>query len=505
MHLTAPRGLEQYGGAAWGVRDVCQGPVEWLLATRQFAAVRRILAQVFSQQYADTRGWPQWFMFDPFRFIQSVHAHGDVPFWPVKGLCDYVEATGDFGFLDELLPYTDSKSFAWTSQRETVLQHAMRVVDVFDSRCIAGTALVNYGEGDWDDTLQPADPALRTSMVSAWTAALAYHVFRLLHRVCERAGRESQAGHLAARLPAMEADFRKYLMPDGVLAGFLVFGGKEPRPMLHPRDRVTGIRYRLLPMTRAVLAELLTPEQAQRHVALIRQHLLFPDGVRLMSDPVPYRGGVEKWFKRAETAANFGREIGLMYTHAHLRYVEALAKLGRGDELWEMLGRVTPAQLRARVKNAALRQANTYFSSSDGAFADRYEAARKFGKLRKGTVAVKGGWRVYSSGPGLYLHRVICGLLGLRDSFGTMVFDPVLPQALDGLVVEIERDGKLLEVRYRVGKQGCGVRRIRVNGREVPLEQRESNPYREGGAVVDAASVMRKLGATTNRIEVVTG
>ena len=31
IHLTVPRGLEQYTGAAWGTRDVCQGPVEFLL------------------------------------------------------------------------------------------------------------------------------------------------------------------------------------------------------------------------------------------------------------------------------------------------------------------------------------------------------------------------------------------------------------------------------------------------------------------------------------------
>ena len=32
VHLTVPHGLEQSGGAAWGTRDVCQGPVEFLLA-----------------------------------------------------------------------------------------------------------------------------------------------------------------------------------------------------------------------------------------------------------------------------------------------------------------------------------------------------------------------------------------------------------------------------------------------------------------------------------------
>jgi 1,2-beta-oligoglucan phosphorylase len=34
IHLTVPHGLGQYTGAAWGTRDVCQGPVEFLLALR---------------------------------------------------------------------------------------------------------------------------------------------------------------------------------------------------------------------------------------------------------------------------------------------------------------------------------------------------------------------------------------------------------------------------------------------------------------------------------------
>jgi CRISPR-associated protein Csx3 len=505
MHFTAPRGLEQYGGAAWGVRDVCQGPVEWLLATRQFAPVRRLLRQVFEQQYECNGCWPQWFMFEPFRFIQSVHAHGDVPFWPVKALCDYVEASGDLAVLDEPAGYTDEQNFTTITTRESLLQHALRVVTVYQERRIPGTALVNYGEGDWDDTLQPADPALRANMVSAWTVALAYHVFRQLHEVCQRAGRAGEAARLDATLAEMRRDFQRWLLPDGVLAGFLVFDAATPRPLLHPRDAATGIGYRLLPMTRAMLAELLTPAQAAQHLALIREHLLFPDGVRLMSAPVPYRGGVERWFKRAETAANFGREIGLMYTHAHLRYVEALAKCGRGAEAWEMLGRVTPVQLAARVATAVPRQGNSFFSSSDAAFADRYEAAARFEELRQGRVAVKGGWRIYSSGPGLYLNRVVRHLLGLRDSFGDLVVDPVLPPALDGLVVEWPRDGARVEWRFTVGAQGFGPVRIRLNGRDLPLERREPNPYRSGGVRLDAAAFRQRLQDGQNVVEIEVG
>ena len=66
VHLTVSHGLEQYSGAAWGTRDVCQGPVEFLLALEHDEPVKEILRIVFAQQH-ETRGdWPQWFMLEPY-------------------------------------------------------------------------------------------------------------------------------------------------------------------------------------------------------------------------------------------------------------------------------------------------------------------------------------------------------------------------------------------------------------------------------------------------------
>ena len=62
-----------------------------------------------------------------------------------------------------------------------------RVIAHAEARFVPGTSLVNYGDGDWDDTLQPADPAMRTRMVSAWTVALAYQSIHQLATVAIRA------------------------------------------------------------------------------------------------------------------------------------------------------------------------------------------------------------------------------------------------------------------------------------------------------------------------------
>jgi cellobiose phosphorylase len=105
VHLTVPHGLEQYTGGAWGTRDVCQGPVELLLSLEHDEPVKAILRTVFAQQYAQRGDWPQWFMLEPYSAIQDRHAHGDVIIWPLKALCDYLEATGDFAILDDPGPW----------------------------------------------------------------------------------------------------------------------------------------------------------------------------------------------------------------------------------------------------------------------------------------------------------------------------------------------------------------------------------------------------------------
>ena len=54
------------------------------------------------------------------------------------------------------------------------------------------------------------------------------------------------------------------------------------------------------------------------------------------------------------------------------------------------------------LAKASLRQRNAYFSSSDAAFRDRYEASAEWARVASGTIAVDGGWRIYSSGPGIF-------------------------------------------------------------------------------------------------------
>ena len=149
-----------------------------------------------------------------------------------------------------------------------------------------------------------------------------------------------------------------------------------------------------------------------------------------MDRPVGYRGGIETVFRRAESSSFFGREIGLMYVHAHIRYCEAMAVLGEADAFWQGLQMVNPIAVTDQVAKALPRQRNAYFSSSDAAFRDRYEAAAHWNDVKAGAVGFEGGWRVYSSGPGLYTNLVMRYVLGRSRYFGERVARPVVPGEL---------------------------------------------------------------------------
>jgi 1,2-beta-oligoglucan phosphorylase len=436
VHVAAPHGLEQYTGGAWGTRDVCQGPIELLLSLEHDAPARQILCRVFAEQYAQRGDWPQWFMLEPYSAIRDREAHGDVIVWPLKALCDYVEATGDFAVLDESLPWRREDNLERTSGADPISAHVDKLLATVRQRFIPDTQLLRFGNGDWNDSLQPVDPAKRERMVSSWTVALLYEQLCRYAEVLRRAGRSD--GLAEERLAAaMREDFNRFLIRDATVAGYAVFdpGGGAPELLFHPCDTLTGIAYSLLPMIQAISGGLFTPEQAQHHLTLIRTHLTFADGARLLDRPLAYHGGPQTIFQRAESSAFFGREIGLLYVHAHLRCAQALAGLGEAQALWDALLAVNPIAVTERVPHATLRQRNTYFSSSDAAFRDRYQASAEWAQLADGAIDVDGGWRIYSSGPGLYANLLIRYALGIRRNFGARELKPCLPPALQGLRV----------------------------------------------------------------------
>lgn len=504
VHYLSPRGLEQYSGGGWGTRDVCQGPVELLLALERTPPVRDLLLRVLAMQNPDG-DWPQWFMFfERERGIRAGDSHGDIVFWPLLVLGQYLLASGDIALLEQPVGFFDARG-PHAGEQGSVWEHVRRALEVIGRRVVPGTALAAYGHGDWNDALQPADPRLRERLCSAWTVTLHHQTLTTLASALQAApGYEAQAQQLTSSARAVREDFQRILLGEGVLAGYALFEEEGVRLLLHPLDGRTGVHYSSLAMVHAILEDMLSPEQSREHVRLIEQHLSGPDGLRLFDRPLAYRGGPQRLFQRAESATYFGREIGLMYMHAHLRYAQALAHMGDAERFFRALCQAMPIGLRSAVPGAALRQSNCYYSSSDATFADRYEASAHYERVTRGEIALEGGWRVYSSGAGITVGLIMRRFLGLNVEANEVCIDPVIPPDLDGLRATVEMLGSPVEITYRLGARGCGVSALQLDGRPVAFTP-DRNPHRTGAARVAKSALGLTGGGPVRRLLVQTG
>lgn len=485
VHFQAPRGLEQFTGGAWGTRDVSQGTVGLLVATGEHAALRATLLAAFAGQH-DNGDWPQWFEYLPeVAQPNDRDSNGDVVYWPLLALGEYLVMTRDATILEEPVRFVGAHEF---TPAAPLREHVLRAVDHLASRRTRDPRLPSYGEGDWNDSLQPAQPGLADTMCSAWTTILEIESLRTL-----ATGLGEGEPDLRERLTAIAADgetaLAEVLLVDGELAGYAVLEEDGTELLVHPHDTRTGLHHGSLQVIHALAGELLDPEAAAAHVALVDEHLDGPHGIYLFDTPVRYSGGEMHAFKRAEAASFWGREIGLMYTHAHLRWIEALTHLGEAERAWAALLKVVPVGVRERTPGARPRQASCYYSSADAVFADRYVAQDRARDLFDADTPFEGGWRVYSSGPGLILRLVTERLLGARFRGDLIEFDPVLPAALGQAVARIpDPAGGWLEVTYHIGGQGHGVTDVRVNGQPVEHTALRAR-YRRPGVAVPRSAV----------------
>ncbi len=499
-HYLTPYGLEQFGGAAWGTRDVSQGPIDLLLSLEKYEEAKHVLRIIFSNQNPDG-GWPQWWMFDSYTNIRAHEAHGDIFYWCIIALSNYINATGDLKFLDEVLPYY-SDTVNNKIEKTPLSEHIDRLIIMIVESFIPGTALVPFGGGDWNDSLQPVSEDLAKRMISSWTVEMNYQAFSQYQRVYELQGNKEKATRLHDICERIKSDFNKYLVKDGIVAGYgLVEKDKSISVLLHPTDNTTGIHYSILPMNRGIISGIFSEEQAQKHQDIIETHLKGPDGARLMDYPLKYHGGIQKIFQRAESSTFFGREIGLMYVHEHIRYAESLAIMGKAEGFVKALRQANPVEYKDIVPCGDIRQSNCYYSSSDVIFKSRYDADQRYDLVKEGKLTVRGGWRVYSSGSGIYIGLIIGRLLGIRIGHDHITLDPVLPKNLSGLSAQLVLLGRSVSITFMVSTREYGPNKVTVNGKSIPIT-REVNPYRDGGVTISKSLLLTHLDQSKNEVVV---
>ena len=400
---------------------------------------RRMLTTIWKMQFADGHTWHQFF---PLTMEGGPGLASEYPGWPqwfsddhlwlIISVCAYLRETGDFGYLDQKVPYVDHAE-------ETVWEHMLRAVD-FTLGHLGPHGIPRAGFSDWNDTLNIDHGSGKAE--SVWTGMQFCKAMRDLQELCVKLDRPADARRFAGIHAAVSrtinenawdgAWYTRAFDDDGLPIG--VSGAPH-----HAID--------LIAQSWSVLGEVAPPERAVQAMRSADEKLNTKYGIALLWPP--YDGSDDR-VRGTSTYVPGAKENGGIFCHANTWSIVAAAMLGDGDEAYKYYRQILPL---ARTDSDLYKvEPYTYPQNICG------PTHPSFGMARNAWLTGTASWTFVAATQ---------WILGIRPTFEGLRVAPALPAAWPGYKARREFRGVAYEIAVRRERPGNSVS-LSVDGIAVP-------------------------------------
>ena len=450
--LTWSRYLSLYqlglGSRGIGCRDSSQDVLGALASAPQEA--KALLQKLLSIQKRDGSAMHQ---FNPLTMEGSAgdsteredrpHYYSDDHLWIILAACAYLKETGDFAFLDEVIPYYDKDKAGQALESGSVLEHLQRALG-FTRDDVGQHGLPLLGFADWNDTINLPTGAESLFTANLYGAAL-QEMIALANAKPERFSKTVLSTvSCQADYETMRQRVEQHAWDGEWYVGYFDHDGAP----LGSQHNAQG-KIQLNGQTWPVLSGFAGPERARQALEAIYRHLNTPKGIKLSTPGFngfdPAKGGVTTYPPGA-------KENGGIFLHPNPWAMIAETRLGNGDRAYEYYRQINPA-----AKNDLIEEFECEpYVYPQNILGDEHP---QFGLARNSWLSGTASWSYVAATQ---------YILGLRPDYDGLRIDPCIPSSWDGFTAERVFRGARYHITVRNPNHICrGIPEMIVDGQHI--------------------------------------
>jgi cellobiose phosphorylase len=364
--------------------------------------------------------------------------YSDDHLWIVLTINAYLRETGDFAFLDEVIPYYEKDREGHPLESGTVLDHMRRAIE-FTQKDVGVHGLPLLGFADWNDTVN-----LRAGAESLFTANLYGKALLEMIDLARHRGDAEAAAQYTTYYETMKQRVNEHGW-DG--EWYVRYFDADGSP-IGSHVNAEGQAY-TNGQSWPVISGFAPPDRAKAALESVYRRLNTRNGIKLSMPGYdgfdPAKGGITTYPPGA-------KENGGIFLHANPWVIIAETIVGNGDRAFEYYHQINPVAKNDRIDEFECEP----YVYPQNILGDEHP---QFGLARNSWLSGTASW-AYQAGTQY--------ILGIKPTYEGLQINPCIPRKWDGFKVTREFRNAVYQIEVKNPDHVCkGVRAVQVDGKEI--------------------------------------